>query len=135
MSEVTTFESGAIRDSQAGKLDMIETLGYLALGEFSKYMTAKKQKYGSGNFKRGIPVESYEQSLIRHWHKYMCIKELTQKGINAPDEFEPGEDHISAIVFNAFGILFERAVLDIKARNVVDVEAVKQDIEPPPFLR
>jgi hypothetical protein len=34
-------------------------------------MTSKKKKYGAGNFKRGINIESYEQSLLRHVQKYM----------------------------------------------------------------
>ena len=34
-------------------------------------MTGKKSRYGAGNFKKGIPIESYEQSLVRHIQKYL----------------------------------------------------------------
>jgi hypothetical protein len=65
-------------------------------------MTGKKAKYGQGNFKKGIDIDSYERSLIRHWHKYMVNK------YEGGSE-EPEEGHIEAIIFNALGILHENA--------------------------
>lgn len=94
------FESGAIRDMEEGKEDYIETISWLALKRYAQYMTSKKGKYGTGNFKKGIPISSYEQSLVRHLQKY-----LANKYENGDDE--PLEDHLSAIVFNAFGIIYE----------------------------
>lgn len=98
---VTKFNSGAIRDTQEGKNDFVETITYTGLDKFATYMTGKKKKYGEGNFKKGIDIESYEKSLIRHWVKYM--KNKYEGGQDEPDE-----DHISAIIFNAFGILHEQ---------------------------
>jgi len=63
-------------------------------------MTEKKSKYGSGNFKKGIPIESYEKSLVRHLHKYMVNK---YEG----GDLELDQDHLSAMVFNIFGIIHE----------------------------
>lgn len=101
MNEVRKFESGAIRDTSNGKESYIETLSWTALKRYAQYMTAKKAKYGAGNFKKGIPIESYEESLVRHIQKY-----LENKYENGNEE--KGEDHLSAIIFNTFGIMHEQ---------------------------
>jgi ribosomal protein L22 len=95
-----TFKSGSIRDDDDTKEDYIETISWTAFKRYAQYMTSKKKKYGAGNFKKGIPVESYEQSLVRHLQKY-----LANKYENGDDE--KGEDHLSAMVFNIFGIMHE----------------------------
>jgi len=100
MKKITTFKSGAIRDTQEGKLDFVETLSFTALHRYIAYMTGKKKKYGSGNFKKGIPIESYEKSLMRHIDKYFRNK------YEGGDD-EKGEDHLAAIVFNTLGIMHE----------------------------
>lgn len=100
MSQITEFESGAIRDTQEGKVDFVETISFTAHHRYAKYMTGKKKKYGTGNFKKGIPIESYEQSLLRHVDKYFRNK---YEGGND----EPDEDHLAAIRFNADGIMHQ----------------------------
>ncbi len=104
MSEITRFETGAIRDKQDGKEDYIETISWTAMKRYAEYMTGKKKKYGEGNFKKGIPIESYEQSLLRHIQKY-----LENKYEGGDSERE--EDHLSAILFNAFGIIHEEETI------------------------
>lgn len=99
-NEIRTFSTGSIRDSEAGKEDYTETISWTAFKRYSEYMTEKKSRYGSGNFKKGIPIESYERSLIRHIAKYMINK---YEGGN----LEKDQDHLSAIVFNVFGIMHE----------------------------
>lgn len=100
MKKITKFKSGAIRDSQEDKEDYIETISWTAFRRYAAYMTGKKSKYGSGNFKKGIPVESYEKSLVRHVQKYLENK--YEEGV-----IETQEDHLSAMVFNIFGIIHE----------------------------
>jgi hypothetical protein len=100
MKKVTKFATGAIRDTQDGKEDYVETLSWVALKRYAQYMTPKKKKYGAGNFKKGIPIENYEQSLVRHVQKYLANKYEGQQD-------EVGEDHLSAILFNVQGIMFE----------------------------
>lgn len=107
--EVTTFETGAIRDVQDGKEDYVETISYTAFKRYSQYMTGKKARYGAGNFKKGIPIESYEQSLMRHVQKYMENK--YEDGV-----CEKEDDHLSAMIFNIFGIMHEEGR---KAKNKV----------------
>lgn len=95
-----TFDTGAIRDNDDSKEDYIETISWIAMKRYAQYMTGKKSKYGSGNFKKGIPVESYEQSLVRHLQKYLANK---YEGSNV----EPEEDHVAAMRFNIDGIMHE----------------------------
>lgn len=92
------FESGAIRDTEDNKEDYIETISWTAFKRYAQYMTGKKAKYGSGNFKKGIPSDSYERSMMRHIQKY-----LSNKYENGDVEKE--EDHLSAILFNVFGLI------------------------------
>lgn len=95
------FNTGAIRDSEEGKEDYIETISWTAFKRYAEYMTSKKEKYGPGNFKKGIDEDSYERSLVRHLTKYLINKH--EKG-----QLEPNEDHLSAMVFNIFGIMHEQ---------------------------
>jgi hypothetical protein len=99
-NKVRKFNTGAIRDLDDTKEDYTETISWTAFKRYAKYMTGKKQKYGGGNFKKGIPIESYEQSLLRHVQKYMENK--FENG-----QVEVSEDHLSAMVFNIFGIMHE----------------------------
>lgn len=95
------FKTGAVRDVETNKEDYVETISWTAFKKYAQYMTAKKQKYGAGNFKKGIDIESYERSLCRHLQKYMENK--YEGGV-----VEVDESHLCAIVFNAFGILHEQ---------------------------
>ncbi len=94
------FETGAVRDSDDTKENYIESLPWLALRRYAFYMKSKEAKYGKGNFKKGIPIESYEESLLRHVQKYISNK-------HENGNFEKEEDHLSAMLFNIFGIIFE----------------------------
>lgn len=100
MADITEFDTGAIRDSQEGKIDFVETISFTAHHRYAKYMTGKKKKYGTGNFKKGIPIESYEKSLLRHIDKY-----FRNKYEGGTDELE--EDHVAAMRFNIDGIMHE----------------------------
>lgn len=99
--KIREFKTGAIRDNDDSKEDYIETISWRAFKRYAKYMTGKKQKYGAGNFKKGIPIESYEQSLLRHVQKYLENK-------YEDGQVEREEDHLSAMVFNIFGIMHEK---------------------------
>ncbi len=101
MSDMITFKSGAKRDGDEKKEDYIETISWKALKRYAKYMTSKKGVYGSGNFKKGgIPIDYYERSLVRHLQKY-----LENKYEGGTEELE--DDHLSACIFNIFGIMHE----------------------------
>ena len=104
---ITQFNTGAIRDSQDGKVDFVETISFTAHERYARYMTGKKNKYGTGNFKKGIPIESYERSLLRHIDKY-----FRNKYENGNDELN--EDHLAAIRFNVDGIMHEEGQFKLK---------------------
>ena len=100
LTGLTKFDTGAVRDTQEGKPDFVETQSFTANRRYAGYMTGKKAKYGVGNFKKGIPISSYEQSLLRHVDKYFRNK---YEG----GQDEPNEDHLAAIRFNVDGIMHE----------------------------
>ena len=70
-------------------------------------MKAQEVKYGRGNWKKGIPIEEYEKSLMRHLQKYLVNK---YDGSND----EPDVDHLSAAMFNLQGLIHEIEKLYIK---------------------
>jgi len=112
MTGVRKFNSGAIRDLDTTKEDYVETISWTALKKYAQYMTGKKNKYGQGNFKKGIPIDSYEQSMSRHVQKYFANK--YEFG-----DCEPEERHIEAIIFNCFGILHEEEMKRLGKRDGV----------------
>lgn len=99
-NNLTKFETGAVRDISTDKEDYIESISWSALKRYADYMKSKSHVYGEGNWKKGIPIKSYESSLVRHLQKYLANKYDGAK-------LEPDEDHLSAILFNCFGIIFE----------------------------
>ena len=56
------------------------------------------EKYGEGNWRKGIPVSSYEESLCRHISQY-----FRNKYENGNDEKD--KDHLAAAIFNIEGIM------------------------------
>lgn len=94
------FTTGAVRDVDNGKPDFIESISWLALDRHAMYMKSKETRYGRGNWKKGIPIEEYEKSLLRHVQKYLANK---YDGAN----LEPQEDHLCAAMFNLMGLIHE----------------------------
>jgi hypothetical protein len=99
------FETGATRSPDAGKLDYAGFLSPFALEHFAKYMQKHQtQEDGkpraSDNWKKGIPIDSYHKSMIRHVVDYM----LAYEEGNAPKV----EELLDAIWFNVQGQLHER---------------------------
>lgn len=91
MAEQTVFESGAVRDSQEGKL-RVDLIPPECLWRMARLYTKGAEHYGEHNWEKGIPTESFIASMDRHWIKYkMGWKD---------------EDHLASAVFNLFGIMF-----------------------------
>ena len=97
------FESGATRDSNEGKLAYIHFMSPHVLTEYCSYLERHREtpngKRGADNWKAGIPIPVYMESMHRHVHE-------------AWTQFEEGRDieldTISAIIFNAMGMMYER---------------------------
>jgi len=101
MTKKTQFPSGAVRDSQEGKEQYVESISWTALRRYAQYMTSTASRYGAGNWRKGIPIESYEDSAMRHIQKYLVNK---YEG----GSLEPEVDHLAAVLFNVLGIMHEQ---------------------------
>lgn len=84
------FESGAVRDIQEGKGDMV-SIPWEALLRLSVHYENGAKKYDRWNFRKGIPVSSFIDSACRHLAKYQC---------GCDDE-----DHLAAAAFNVLGAM------------------------------
>jgi hypothetical protein len=98
------FDSGAKRDSDTEKEDYIESISWLTLRRLAFYMKSKEKLYGRGNWQKGIPIEEYEKSMMRHLQKYFCKKYYDI-------DIEPGVDHLAAALFNLQGLIHEQEKL------------------------
>ena len=103
MKKITRFKTGAVRDVQTNKEDYIESISWLALKRYCDYMEVASQKYGRGNWIKGIPQSSYERSLMRHLQKYFVHKYYGQK-------FPKEKDSLSAALFNLLGLMHEQEI-------------------------
>lgn len=81
-----SFSTGAHRDSNTNKPFIHNLLGYTRQ-RFGYLTNLGAQRYGDGNFKKGIPTEVALESLDRHLAAYM--------------EGDRTEDHLAAIIFGA----------------------------------
>src|SRR5229473_4576782 len=104
---VTTFETGARRDSDFDKLDFESFEHPLVIERFAVYMNrhrtmANGQTRDADDWQLGIPIWRYVKSLVRHvtevrkWHRGLAVA--------APFDIE---EVLCAVIFNAHGLLFE----------------------------
>jgi len=86
-----TFPSGAVRDTNEGKIRW-DLLPLEALKRVAQHYTNGAKKYEANNWKKGISTERFIESAFRHWAEYLLG--------------ETDEDHLSAVVFNILGIIY-----------------------------
>ena len=102
----TEFNTGAVRDMQGGKGDML-SLPMAALLRLSVLYQEGAKKYGRFNYLKGIPVSSFLDSAERHLAKYIAGWD--------------DEDHLAAAAFNILGALQMEETLpemcDLKSRE------------------
>jgi hypothetical protein len=84
------FKTGAVRDIQEGKGDLV-SLPPLAILRLSVHYEKGAKKYERFNYLKGIPVSVFLNSALRHIFKYMAGR----------DE----EDHLAAAAFNILGAM------------------------------
>lgn len=102
-----TFETGATRDSDAGKLDFEAFLSVRALRAYAEYMHSHRafgdvERTGD-NWQRGIPLDAYMKSLWRHMFDVWAFHRHERPLDAAADEVRA----VCAVIFNAFGMLHE----------------------------
>jgi len=80
------FNTGAVRDASEGK-GIPSLIPIEALRAVSRRFEDGATKYGRDNWKKGIPLSRYVDSLYRHLWQFM--------------EDDKTEDHAGAIIWNA----------------------------------
>lgn len=100
---IRKFDTGATRDSTEGKLEYKGFLSPQVLRRFAQYMHAHRiQSDGSlrdsDNWKKGIPVDSYVDSGLRH---------MIDLWIQYDETGHIDEDLACAVFFNIQGMLHE----------------------------
>jgi hypothetical protein len=108
------FDTGATRDTDTNKIDPEGALSPLVVERFAQYMRACQTRNvpagqtvrASDNWQKGIPLESYAKSKVRHdldfWKLHRGYPVTDDKG-NALDF----ETVLCAILFNVQGYLHE----------------------------
>lgn len=101
-----TFDTGAKRNAEAGKLDYEGFLSPYVLERFAQYLNKhRKMEDGSlrdsDNWQLGIPRPVYMKSLWRH---FLDMWKQHRQGVLWGEAFE---DAICGVMFNAMGYLHE----------------------------
>lgn len=107
---IRQFDSGATRDTSKNKLEPFGFISPLALFRFSEYMHKHRlQSDGSlrasDNWKKGMPIGVYVQSLIRHVFDFWLVMSGLRPRFD-PHTTDP-EEIACAILFNVQGFLHE----------------------------
>lgn len=111
-TSIRTFQSGATRDSDAGKLDYEGFLSPLVLERFAEYMNQHRTQpdgalRDSDNWQKGIPKTQYLKSLWRHfvdvWKILRGVPAL-ERGTGREIQLD---EALCAVLFNAMGLLHE----------------------------
>lgn len=102
-SVVRTFDTGATRDTDDGKLDFEGFLSPLALEAFAQYMHKHREQAdgtlrASDNWQRGMDDSVYMKSMFRHFF-------AVWKGHRAGAALSI--DDLCALLFNVQGLLHE----------------------------
>lgn len=84
------FGTGAVRDTQTGK-GRFDLLPYYAITRLAQHFENGSRKYGDENWRKGIPLRRYLDSMIRHAFKFMSGSK--------------DEDHLAACIWNACCLL------------------------------
>lgn len=104
-----TFETGATRDTEEGKLDYEGFLSPLVLRRFAEYMHQNRvQADGSlrsgDNWQKGIPREAYMKSGWRHFMDWWTLHREDWRDGEKDEELEAA---LCALLFNVQGYLHE----------------------------
>lgn len=85
------FGNGSVRDTQEGK-PRYDLVPPQPMKRVADLYARGAEKYGENNWTKGQPTSRYMASLERHFQQYKAG--------------DTDEDHLAAVVFNAFGVMF-----------------------------
>ena len=120
-----TFKTGATRDDNTHKLNHVRGLSTQVQQRYLEYLGVHRlQKDGSlrdwDNWKRGIDVNDYRESLLRHANDAV----RASMGLPVPENASL-EDLLCAIRFNADGWLFELLAAKSGNRELSDIPVMQ----------
>lgn len=112
VKETRQFATGATRDADHTKLAFSRFLSAFVLKRFAEYMNGKRtSNVPAGqtlrepdNWKKGIPLDAYMDSLFRHVFELWLYHTRGQAADMTPDQVE---DTLMAIIFNVQGYAHE----------------------------
>lgn len=110
--DIREFETGATRSAQKGKLEYRRFLSPTVLRRYAEFMDANRvQPDGSlrdpDNWKMGIPLDSYMDSIARHYMELWLLHDGDTKVMDEKGKFLDREVVLCSIMFNAMGYLHE----------------------------
>ena len=111
------FNTGATRDNDSDKIDYEGFISPIALKRYAKYLhkhriQADGKVRESDNWQKGIPTIAYMKSLLRHVVEMWTLHREMQSPNWDDSKVEQFRDTTCAVIFNAFGYLFEDMKLD-----------------------
>lgn len=112
MTKIRKFDSGAVRDTNIGKLEYARFLSPLALKKFSEYMN-KHRTLADGStrepddWKKGFPLQSFMDSMFRHVVDVWLIHEGHESIRPETGEKIELDEALCGVMFNSMGYLHE----------------------------
>lgn len=103
------FSTGAKRDVQEGK-PRYDLLPVPALKRLADLYARGAEKYGEGNYEKGMPFSRVYASLFRHLIQFR--------------EGDKTEDHLAAVAWNAFALMLYQDLIQ-KGKLPKELEDIK----------
>lgn len=124
------FDTGATRDDDSRKLDFEGFLSPTVLQAFGVYMNGHRWQGGqlrdSDNWQKGIPLDAYMKSLLRHVLDLWLIHRNGEPIMRPDGELVGLQEALGGVMFNVQGYWHEHLKL-LKAEE----ELLKADEEEP----
>lgn len=131
-----TFSTGATRDNDDSKPDLEGFISPLVTKRYGQYMhehrrQADGQLRASDNWQKGIPIDAYMKSLVRHvedvrLHHDGYSNEAVEKDL---------ENALCAVLFNANGYLYELVSRRRATAASESGPAQQSEVDPVPVYR
>ena len=132
------FDTGASRDDNDGKYVYTRFNSALVEKRFAKYMhehrvQADGKLRDGGNWKFGIPMDAYEDSLGRHYHDLWEMLETDTDSItDSSGKVVTRQDVLCALRFNINGMLHEELLFEDELGAMEEQEEQEEAEEPEP---